>query len=133
MDLSNSLVGNPAVLRRINQVRLLSHLRLSKGSSRVQMARETGLDPKTVTNLTTTLLQDGLAWDPSARIDTGSIVRALEGAVVRLPLSLLPDLHPGAPRPSGSLKQYGEKYHGGAGRPHARRPQPCAFCPCFVD
>ena len=56
----NTLLGNPAVLRRINRVRLLNHLRVARGGSRVQIARLTGLDPKTVTNLTNGLLQDGL-------------------------------------------------------------------------
>lgn len=54
------MIGNPAVLRRINRVRFLNQLRLSKGTSRVQIARQTGLDPKTVTNLTNELLKDGL-------------------------------------------------------------------------
>jgi len=56
----NTLIGNPAVLRRINRVRLLNALRLEKATSRVALARQTGLDPKTVTNLTNNLLHDGL-------------------------------------------------------------------------
>ena len=56
----NKLVGNPAVLRRINRVRILSQLRLYGPSSRADMARRTGLDPKTLTNLCQELLDEGL-------------------------------------------------------------------------
>ena len=60
MEIADKLIGNPAVLRRINRVRLLNQLRLANGSSRVALARKTGLDPKTVTNLTNRLVQEGL-------------------------------------------------------------------------
>jgi len=56
----NQLIGNPAVLRRLNRVRVMNQLRREDGATRVQMARATGLDPKTVTNLCNDLLASGL-------------------------------------------------------------------------
>lgn len=46
-----NLIGNPAVLRRVNRVRILNKLFFNGAQSRAQLARETGLDPKTMTNL----------------------------------------------------------------------------------
>ena len=60
MEIADRLIGNPAVLRRINRVRLMNQLRLARGSSRVELARMSGLDPKTVTNLTNELVDEGL-------------------------------------------------------------------------
>ncbi len=56
----NRLIGNPAVLRRPNRTRMMNQSRQRGSASRVQMARTTGLDPKTVTNLYNGLLQSGL-------------------------------------------------------------------------
>lgn len=56
----NTLIGNPAVLKQVNKVRLLNRLRLSGTMSRADLARVTGLDAKTVTNICNSLLSDGL-------------------------------------------------------------------------
>jgi predicted NBD/HSP70 family sugar kinase len=55
-----NLTGNPAVLRRVNRVRILNKLFFQKSLSKAQLARETGLDPKTMTNLCTELQQEKL-------------------------------------------------------------------------
>jgi N-acetylglucosamine repressor len=55
-----TLTGNAAVLKQINTVRLLNHLRVNGPSSRAQLARATGLDAKTITNLSNRLLKDEL-------------------------------------------------------------------------
>jgi len=57
---ANNLIGNPAVLKQVNMVRILHRLRFCGRTSRAQLARETGLDAKTITNLCNSLLSDGL-------------------------------------------------------------------------
>lgn len=54
------LTGNAAVLQRVNTVRLLNRLRLGGPASRAELARATGLDAKTISNLSGRLLRDRL-------------------------------------------------------------------------
>lgn len=56
----NNLTGNPAVLKRINTVRVMNHLRLKGPSSRVKLTQATGLDAKTITNISNSLIENGL-------------------------------------------------------------------------
>jgi N-acetylglucosamine repressor len=56
----SSLTGSPAVLKHINRVRLLGILFRDKMASRAQLARKTGLDAKTITNICNSLLEDNL-------------------------------------------------------------------------
>lgn len=60
---THNLTGSPAVLKEINTVRLLNVLRFSGPASRAQLARHTGLDAKTITNLSNRLLKDKLIKD----------------------------------------------------------------------
>jgi len=56
----HDLTGNAAVLREVNTVRILSRLRRAGPSSRADLARATGLDAKTITNLTEALVRESL-------------------------------------------------------------------------
>ena len=56
----NTLIGNPAVLKRVNRVRILNSLRLFGPDSRAELAAGTGLDAKTITNVCNDLLEEGL-------------------------------------------------------------------------
>jgi len=64
----HDLTGNAAVLKEINTVRVLNHLRQSGPASRAQLARVTGLDAKTITNVGNRLLKEGLALRRKALI-----------------------------------------------------------------
>ena len=57
---THDLTGNATVLKQINMVRVLNHLRVFGPASRADLARKTGLDAKTLTNLSARLLADGL-------------------------------------------------------------------------
>ena len=59
IDLS-TLIGNPAVLKQVNMVRILNHLRVDGPTSRAELARATGLDAKTITNICNSLFTKGL-------------------------------------------------------------------------
>ncbi|MBL7170445.1 MAG: ROK family protein [Candidatus Omnitrophica bacterium] len=50
------IICDHGLMRRINRVRILNLLRLRDSLSRIELTRETGLDGKTVTNLTQELL-----------------------------------------------------------------------------
>ncbi len=50
------IICDHGLMRRINRVRILNLLRLQDSLSRIELTRETGLDGKTVTNLTHELL-----------------------------------------------------------------------------
>ncbi len=63
-----NLTGNPAVLRRVNRVRILNKLFFHKSLSRAQLARETGLDPKTMTNLCAELQNENLLQSEPAPV-----------------------------------------------------------------
>ena len=54
------ITGNPAVLKKINVARILHQLRFNGSASRAELARRTRLDAKTLTNVSQTLLADGL-------------------------------------------------------------------------
>ncbi|OHB54593.1 MAG: hypothetical protein A2Y12_09735 [Planctomycetes bacterium GWF2_42_9] len=64
---ATNLIGNAAILKQINKVRLLSRLRMEE-VSRAELARLTGLDAKTITNLCNSLFQDGLLLTEDAKI-----------------------------------------------------------------
>jgi len=55
------LTGNAAVLKQVNTVRVLNHLRLHGPASRAELARATGLDAKTIGTVAGRLLGDGVA------------------------------------------------------------------------
>jgi len=56
----NNLTGNATVLKRVNRVRALNRLRFGGPASRAQLARATGLDAKTITNVIGELLRERL-------------------------------------------------------------------------
>lgn len=56
----NSLIGNPSVLKKVNRVRVMNYLNNHGPTSRAQLARSTGLDGKTITNICNNLLSDRL-------------------------------------------------------------------------
>jgi len=56
----HDLTGNAAVLKEVNTVRILNRLRRGGPASRAELARATGLDAKTITNLVARLIRDGL-------------------------------------------------------------------------
>ncbi len=62
-----NLTGNPAVLRQVNRVRILNNLRIEGPGSRAQLARRSGLDAKTITNIVNSLLDDTLVLCHDAR------------------------------------------------------------------
>jgi len=56
----NNLTGNATVLKRVNRVRALNRLRFGGPASRAELARATGLDAKTITNVIGELLRERL-------------------------------------------------------------------------
>jgi predicted NBD/HSP70 family sugar kinase len=54
------MVGNPAILKKINMARVMHQLRFNGPASRAELSRRTGLDAKTLTNVSQTLLEKGL-------------------------------------------------------------------------
>lgn len=56
----NNLTGNATVLKRVNRVRALNRLRFGGPASRAELARATGLDAKTITNVVGELLGERL-------------------------------------------------------------------------
>lgn len=56
----NTLIGNPKVLKKVNRVRVMNRLNSLGPTSRAQLARDTGLDGKTITNICNNLLADNL-------------------------------------------------------------------------
>lgn len=65
----DTLIGNPAILKQVNKVRILNRLRLVGTMSRAELARVTGLDAKTVTNICNALLEEGLLDCTQARAE----------------------------------------------------------------
>lgn len=59
-DNRNNLLGNPAVLKQVNLVRVMNRLRFGGSASKAELARQTGLDAKTITNICKSLLESGL-------------------------------------------------------------------------
>ena len=57
---TNTLIGNPKVLKKVNRVRVMNCLNSGGSASRAQLARVTGLDGKTITNICNNLLADEL-------------------------------------------------------------------------
>jgi predicted NBD/HSP70 family sugar kinase len=54
------MIGNPAILKKINMARVMHQLRFKGPASRADLSRQTGLDAKTLTNVSQTLLEKGL-------------------------------------------------------------------------
>ena len=62
----NDLIGNPAVLKTINTVRIMNHLRRVAPASRAELARSTHLDAKTITNICKPLIEQSLIIEETA-------------------------------------------------------------------
>jgi len=56
----HALTGDAAILTQINAMRVLKFLRLNGAASRIHLSRSTGLDSKTLTNVSNHLLGQGM-------------------------------------------------------------------------
>ena len=56
----HALTGDAKILKQINAMRVLKFLRLNGAASRIHLSRSTGLDSKTLTNVSNYLLDQGL-------------------------------------------------------------------------
>lgn len=62
MSKKQILIGNSAVLKKVNKVRLLNELWFNCSISRASLSRRTGLDAKTITNICNELLAEKLIF-----------------------------------------------------------------------
>ena len=79
----NTLIGNPSILKKVNRVRVMNYLNNHGPTSRAQLARETGLDGKTITNICNNLLSDSLIMAPKT-VQNGQRLRGRPPEVLSL-------------------------------------------------
>ncbi len=69
--MTNPLIADQDKVRRINKSIVLNTLRLHAPISRAEVAKITGLNRSTVSNIVTSLIDEGLVWEKEQQVSSG--------------------------------------------------------------